>query len=160
MKDLIRIMARSLVDKPEQVNVKEITGEQAMIFELRVSKDDVGKIIGKQGATVKAMRTILSAASAKKFADSTPISNTKEAASTWGRKPTIWLIKFAVAGKLTASTPMNAKSRKTIQNNTRLSTTETGCLIPACARGLLRPNRSQSRSKRKAVMEFGAVWRA
>jgi uncharacterized protein len=65
MKDLIRIMARSLVDKPEQVNVKEITGEQAMIFELRVSKDDVGKIIGKQGATVKAMRTILSAASAK-----------------------------------------------------------------------------------------------
>ncbi|MEN6467308.1 MAG: KH domain-containing protein [Syntrophaceae bacterium] len=65
MKDLIRIMAKSLVDKPEQVNVKEITGEQAMIFELRVSKDDVGKIIGKQGATVKAMRTILSAASAK-----------------------------------------------------------------------------------------------
>jgi predicted RNA-binding protein YlqC (UPF0109 family) len=65
MKDLIRIMARSLVDKPDQVNVKEITGEQAMIFELRVSKDDVGKIIGKQGATVKAMRTILSAASAK-----------------------------------------------------------------------------------------------
>ncbi len=65
MKDLIRIMAKSLVDKPDQVNVKEITGEQAMIFELRVSKDDVGKIIGKQGATVKAMRTILSAASAK-----------------------------------------------------------------------------------------------
>ena len=65
MKELIRIMAKSLVDKPDQVNVKEITGEQAMIFELRVSKDDVGKIIGKQGATVKAMRTILSAASAK-----------------------------------------------------------------------------------------------
>jgi len=65
MKDLIRTMAMSLVDKPEKVNVKEITGEQAMIFELRVSKDDVGKIIGKQGATVKAMRTILSAASAK-----------------------------------------------------------------------------------------------
>lgn len=65
MKDLIRIMARALVDKPDQVNVKEITGEQAMIFELRVSKDDVGKIIGKQGATVKAMRTIISAASAK-----------------------------------------------------------------------------------------------
>ncbi len=65
MKDLITIMAKALVDKPDQVNVKEIAGEQATIFELRVSKDDVGKIIGKQGSTVRAMRTILNAASAK-----------------------------------------------------------------------------------------------
>jgi len=65
MKDLIMIMAQALVDKPDQVDVKEITGEQATIFELRVAKDDVGKIIGKQGATVRAMRTIMNAASAK-----------------------------------------------------------------------------------------------
>ena len=65
MKDLITMIARSLVDKPDQVDVKEIRGDQSMIFELRVAKEDIGKIIGKQGGTIKAIRTILNAASAK-----------------------------------------------------------------------------------------------
>jgi predicted RNA-binding protein YlqC (UPF0109 family) len=65
MKDLIKYIAQSLVDQPDQVEVTEIKGEQASVLELRVAKDDLGKVIGKQGRTVKAMRTILSAASTK-----------------------------------------------------------------------------------------------
>jgi hypothetical protein len=65
MKDLITTISRSLVDQPEQVKVREIKGESSLLIELRVAKEDLGKVIGKQGATAKAMRTILAAASAK-----------------------------------------------------------------------------------------------
>ena len=65
MKDLIKFMAQALVDHPEQVVVSEVAGEQTSVIELRVAKEDLGKVIGKQGRTAKAMRTILSAASAK-----------------------------------------------------------------------------------------------
>ena len=65
MKDLIAYIAKLLVDKPEEVVVTEIEGEQTSVIELRVAKEDLGKIIGKQGRTARAMRTILGAASAK-----------------------------------------------------------------------------------------------
>jgi len=65
LKELIEFMARALVDNPENVRVSEIEGEQTSVFELRVSKEDLGKVIGKQGRTARAMRTILSAASTK-----------------------------------------------------------------------------------------------
>jgi predicted RNA-binding protein YlqC (UPF0109 family) len=58
-------MAKALVDSPEQVNVAEIEGEKTSVIELSVAKDDLGKVIGKQGRTARAMRTILSAASTK-----------------------------------------------------------------------------------------------
>ncbi|MEN6318091.1 MAG: KH domain-containing protein [Syntrophaceae bacterium] len=65
MKELITAISKSLVDKPEQVDVREIKGESSLLIELRVAKEDLGKVIGKQGATAKAMRLILNAASAK-----------------------------------------------------------------------------------------------
>jgi predicted RNA-binding protein YlqC (UPF0109 family) len=65
MKDLIASIAKALVDKPEEVEVTEIEGEQISVIELRVAKGDLGKIIGKQGRNAVAIRTILSAASAK-----------------------------------------------------------------------------------------------
>jgi predicted RNA-binding protein YlqC (UPF0109 family) len=65
LKELIEFMARALVDNPEKVRVSEIEGEQTSVIELRVSKEDLGKVIGKQGRTARAMRTILSAASTK-----------------------------------------------------------------------------------------------
>jgi predicted RNA-binding protein YlqC (UPF0109 family) len=65
MKDLIAYIAKALVDKPEEVMVTEIEGEQTSVIELRVAKGDFGKIIGKHGRTAYAIRTILSAASAK-----------------------------------------------------------------------------------------------
>jgi len=65
MKDLIAYIAKALVDKPEGVMVTEIEGQQTSMIELRVAKEDFGKIIGKQGRTANAIRTILSAASAK-----------------------------------------------------------------------------------------------
>ena len=65
MKDLIGYIARALVDHPEQVSVSEIEGNQTSVLELKVAKEDLGKVIGKQGRTARAMRTILSAASAK-----------------------------------------------------------------------------------------------
>ena len=65
MKDLIKYMAQALVDHPEVVEVSEVIGEQTSVIELRVAKEDLGKVIGKQGRTAKAMRTILSAASTK-----------------------------------------------------------------------------------------------
>ena len=65
MKDLIKYIAQALVDNPEVVDVSEVIGEQTSVIELRVAKEDLGKVIGKQGKTAKAMRTILSAASAK-----------------------------------------------------------------------------------------------
>ncbi|MDD5099383.1 MAG: KH domain-containing protein [Syntrophales bacterium] len=65
MKELIKFMAQALVDNPDMVEVTEIIGEQTSVLELRVAKEDLGKVIGKQGRTAKAMRTILSAASTK-----------------------------------------------------------------------------------------------
>ena len=65
MKALIEYIAKSLVDHPEEVQVSEVEGEQTSVLELKVSKEDLGKVIGKQGRTARAMRTILSAASTK-----------------------------------------------------------------------------------------------
>ncbi len=65
MKELVTYIAQSLVDKPEQVSVAEVQGNQTTVLELTVAKEDLGKVIGKQGRTARAMRTILSAASAK-----------------------------------------------------------------------------------------------
>ncbi|MBN2397280.1 MAG: KH domain-containing protein [Deltaproteobacteria bacterium] len=65
MKDLVKYMAQALVDYPDEVECTEVVGEQTSVIELRVAKDDLGKVIGKQGKTAKAMRTILSAASSK-----------------------------------------------------------------------------------------------
>ncbi len=65
MKDLIKYIAQALVDHPEQVEVSEVEGNQTSVLELKVAKDDLGKVIGKQGRTARAMRTILSASSAK-----------------------------------------------------------------------------------------------
>jgi predicted RNA-binding protein YlqC (UPF0109 family) len=65
MKDLISEIARALVDQPEEVTVNEVEGGQTLILELKVAKQDMGKIIGKHGRTAQAIRTILSAASGK-----------------------------------------------------------------------------------------------
>ncbi len=65
MKDLIKHIAQALVDNPEQVEISEVEGNQTSVLELKVAKEDLGKVIGKQGRTARAMRTILSAASAK-----------------------------------------------------------------------------------------------
>ncbi len=65
MKTLIETMAKALVDKPDDVVVGEVEGEKTTVFELRVSESDLGKVIGKQGKTARAMRTILSAAGTK-----------------------------------------------------------------------------------------------
>jgi predicted RNA-binding protein YlqC (UPF0109 family) len=65
MKNLINTIARVLVDHPEKVSVTEVEGNQTSVLELRVAKEDLGKVIGKQGRTARAMRTILNAASAK-----------------------------------------------------------------------------------------------
>ena len=65
LKELITYIASSLVDKPDQVQVTEVEGEQTTVLELRVAKEDLGKVIGRQGRTARAMRTILGAASSK-----------------------------------------------------------------------------------------------
>jgi predicted RNA-binding protein YlqC (UPF0109 family) len=65
MKDLIEYIAKALVDAPDQVKVNEVEGEKTSVLELSVAKEDLGKVIGKQGRTARAIRTILSAASTK-----------------------------------------------------------------------------------------------
>ncbi len=65
MKDLIDYLAKSLVDNPDAVEVKETQGEVASVLELRVAKEDLGRIIGKQGRTAKSIRTILNAAASR-----------------------------------------------------------------------------------------------
>jgi len=65
IKDLIEYIARALVDHPDQVKVSEVEGEKTSVIELSVAKEDLGKFIGKQGRTARAIRTILSAASTK-----------------------------------------------------------------------------------------------
>jgi hypothetical protein len=65
MKDLIEYIAKALVDNPDAVEVSEVEGSKTSVLELKVAKEDLGKVIGKQGRSARAMRTILSAASAK-----------------------------------------------------------------------------------------------
>jgi predicted RNA-binding protein YlqC (UPF0109 family) len=65
LRDLVEFMAKSLVDNPDSVDVNEIVGEQTTVIELKVAKEDLGKVIGKQGRTARSMRTILNAASTK-----------------------------------------------------------------------------------------------
>ncbi len=65
MKDLITLIAKALVDNPDQVNVTEVEGEKTTVIELRVAQTDLGKVIGKDGKTARAMRTILNAAGTK-----------------------------------------------------------------------------------------------
>jgi hypothetical protein len=65
MKQLVESIARALVDQPDRVQVKEVEGEQTTVLELRVATEDLGKVIGKQGKTARAMRTLLAAAGMK-----------------------------------------------------------------------------------------------
>ena len=65
MKELIMVMAKALVAKPGEVEIKEIEGDVTTILELKVAKDDLGKVIGKQGKTAHAMRAILNATATK-----------------------------------------------------------------------------------------------
>ncbi len=65
LKELIEYIAKSLVDNPDAVQVTEVEGEQTSVLELKVAKEDLGKVIGKQGRTARAMRTIMNAASTK-----------------------------------------------------------------------------------------------
>ena len=65
MKELVEILAKALVDHPEQVEVNEVVGEQSIILELKVAQDDMGKVIGKQGRIAKAFRTVVKAAAIK-----------------------------------------------------------------------------------------------
>ena len=65
MKELVQYLARSLVNNPDAVEVKETQGETASVLELRVAKEDLGRIIGKQGRTAKSIRTIMNAAASK-----------------------------------------------------------------------------------------------
>ncbi len=65
LKELIELMAKALVDKPEKVSVSEIDGERTVVYELKVDKTELGKVIGKDGKTARAMRTIITAASMK-----------------------------------------------------------------------------------------------
>ncbi|NLD47600.1 MAG: KH domain-containing protein [Clostridiaceae bacterium] len=65
MKELLETIAKALVDYPDDVHVNEVEGEKSMILELKVSKDDMGKVIGKQGRIAKAIRTVVKAAAVK-----------------------------------------------------------------------------------------------
>jgi predicted RNA-binding protein YlqC (UPF0109 family) len=65
MKELLELIARSLVDSPDDVNVEEIDGDQATVLELKVAREDLGKVIGKQGRTARSIRTILASAGVK-----------------------------------------------------------------------------------------------
>ncbi|HHD2591465.1 TPA: KH domain-containing protein [Clostridium perfringens] len=65
MKELVEIIAKSLVDKPEDVHVNEVLGEESIILELKVSPEDMGKVIGKQGRIAKAIRIVVKAAAIK-----------------------------------------------------------------------------------------------
>lgn len=65
MKQLVEQIAKALVDQPDRVQVREVEGEQTTVLELRVAPEDLGKVIGKQGKTARAMRTLLAAAGMK-----------------------------------------------------------------------------------------------
>ena len=65
LRHLVEVMAKALVDFPDQVHVSEVEGEQTTVIELKVAKEDLGKIIGKEGRTARSLRTILAAVSTK-----------------------------------------------------------------------------------------------
>lgn len=65
MKDLVSYITSALVDNPDEIAIEEVVGSQATVLELKVAKEDLGKIIGKKGRTAQAIRTILNASSAK-----------------------------------------------------------------------------------------------
>ncbi|OFI07704.1 hypothetical protein CLOACE_00520 [Clostridium acetireducens DSM 10703] len=65
MKELLEVIAKSLVDNPDMVHVNEVSGEQSIILELKVAPEDMGKVIGKQGRIAKAIRTVVKAAAIK-----------------------------------------------------------------------------------------------
>ena len=65
MLDLIKKIVEEIVDNPEQIKIKAVEGEHTLIIEVRVAKEDIGKVIGKQGRTARAIRTILAGASGK-----------------------------------------------------------------------------------------------
>jgi len=65
LKELVEILAKALVDRPDEVYVNQVEGEQSIILELKVNPDDMGKVIGKQGRIAKAIRTLVKAAAAK-----------------------------------------------------------------------------------------------
>ncbi|HUJ09934.1 MAG TPA: KH domain-containing protein [Verrucomicrobiae bacterium] len=65
MKEFVEYVVKALVDHPEQVDVREVDGERVVVFELRLNQTDVGKIIGKSGRTITAIRTLLTSAAAK-----------------------------------------------------------------------------------------------
>ena len=65
MKDLLDLIVRSLVDRPDDVVVTEVDGEQTTVYELKVAPEDLGKVIGKQGRTARAIRTILASSGSK-----------------------------------------------------------------------------------------------
>jgi len=65
MKELVEVLARSLVDNPASVEIRQIEGEKSIILELKVHEDDMGKVIGKQGKIAKAIRTLVKAAATK-----------------------------------------------------------------------------------------------
>ena len=65
MRELIEYMTKALVDDPDQVVVQEVAGEKTTVYELRVGEGDLGKVIGKHGRTIRAIRTLLSAAATK-----------------------------------------------------------------------------------------------
>ena len=65
MKELVEYIAKSLVDNPDAVTVNEVDGEQSLILELKVAREDMGKVIGKQGRIAKAIRTVVKAAAVR-----------------------------------------------------------------------------------------------
>lgn len=65
LKDLVDYLAKSLVDKPDKVSVNEVSRDGALVYELRVAKEDIGKVIGKKGRTAQSIRTLLAAAGTK-----------------------------------------------------------------------------------------------
>ena len=65
MKEFVEFIVKYLVDKSDEVQIKEITGEQTVIFELRVNKEDMGKVIGRGGQTIRSLRSLISAVAAK-----------------------------------------------------------------------------------------------
>jgi predicted RNA-binding protein YlqC (UPF0109 family) len=65
MKDLLEFMVKHIVDNPDEVVINEIVGERSIVFELRVAKSDMGKVIGRHGLNAKSLRILLTAASAK-----------------------------------------------------------------------------------------------
>lgn len=65
MKELLEMIARALVDSPDEVVVTEVEGEQTTVYELKVAREDLGKVIGKQGRTARAIRTLVASAGMK-----------------------------------------------------------------------------------------------